>query len=300
MFIERVVALEPNDFVFAGAYTFKSGYHSSVTDNLANFAPNYSIRLAADLVTYNRAYGRAVDVKSRQAASGAAPTIMARYGQRMRDAAYARDPRVSKWREVLGQFDVDIPPEAIDFQSVAERVPDSTHVWHIHWSILTMWVNDPEAYAAMYSVLIGQTLAAYQQQGDDMSDWTEPLTQGAPGYAGQQRDTALAFAWKASNEAAQGVVKLIAAAEADEVRDKAVLAAITALTTGGGDVDTAIVVNAVNEVRDEARARFAELLAAVGEAEDRAAQAEAEVIALREALQEAHRRASDALDVPQE
>jgi hypothetical protein len=43
--------------------------------------------------------------------------------------------------------------------------------------------------------------------GDMPSEWHtgEPsgplLTQGSPGYAGQQRDTALAFAWQASHEA---------------------------------------------------------------------------------------------------
>jgi hypothetical protein len=47
--------------------------------------------------------------------------------------------------------------------------------------------------------------------GNEMSEWTatppsDPsrapfLTQGNPGYTGQQRDTALAFAWQASVEA---------------------------------------------------------------------------------------------------
>jgi len=113
--------------------------------------------------------------------------------------------------------------------------------------------------------------------------WTQPLTQGTPGYAGQQRDTALAFAWQASSEAAQGVSKLLAAAEADEVRDKAVLAAISALAAGGG-VDPAPVIEAVNKVRDEARARFEELLAEVAAAETRAAAAEAEIKQLRAQL----------------
>lgn len=50
----------------------------------------------------------------------------------------------------------------------------------------------------------------YSTGADDMSEsWTQPLTQGAPGYAGHQRDTALAFAWKASNEANEGVQKLL-------------------------------------------------------------------------------------------
>jgi len=94
---------------------------------------------------------------------------------------------------------------------------------------------------------------------DDVANtWSQPLTQGTPGYAGQQRDTALAFAWQASNEAAQGVNKLLAAAEADEVRDKAVMAAIQNLAIASG-LDPTPILAAVAEVRDEARARFAQL-----------------------------------------
>jgi hypothetical protein len=65
-----------------------------------------------------------------------------------------------------------------------------------------------------------------------------------------------------------------AADAADEIRDKATLAAIEALTAGGTSVDTAAVVIAVNAVRDEARMRFAELAAAA--ADERAARIVAE------------------------
>lgn len=175
-FVERVLALEPDDFVFAGAYTLKSGYHATVNDNLQRWPGTYSVRLPADL-RGPRDKGRALDIKSKQAAAGKAPTIMAKYGARMRAAAKTRDPRVRKWREVLGQFDLDKPPEGIDFQSLAERQPDDTHEWHFHWSILTEFVDDAEAYDGMYSVLIGQSLTDYQSKGIDMSDG--PLAENA-------------------------------------------------------------------------------------------------------------------------
>jgi hypothetical protein len=168
-FIERVVALNPNDTVYSGSYVLKPGYHATVDDNLSRWPGNYSIRLAADLKG-PRDKTRGIDFKSKQAAAGAKPTVMATRGARVRAAAKAGDPRVSKWREYLGQFDVDQTPEAIDFQTLVERQPDSTHEWHEHLSILTQYVNDPEAYDAMYSVLSGQSLADYQKGRASMVD----------------------------------------------------------------------------------------------------------------------------------
>lgn len=96
--------------------------------------------------------------------------------------------------------------------------------------------------------------------GDDMgTTWTEPLTQGVEGYAGQQRDTALAFAWKAANESNAGVQKLLAAAAADETRDAAMLAAIKALTTGEGTPDTAPIIAAIHDVARQTNAYVLQL-----------------------------------------
>ena len=179
-----VISLEPNDFVFAGIYADKSGYHNSVKANLSRWPNTYSVKLAADL-NGDRTKARALDIKSKQAASGAKPTIMAKYGARMRAAAKARDPRVRHWREVLGQFDTDTPPEAIDFQSLVERQPDDTHEWHFHWSMLAMYLALALAYEGMLSVLYGESLDSWNRYaatgGDDMSlgdptGWTTQFT----------------------------------------------------------------------------------------------------------------------------
>lgn len=167
-FAQAVISLEPNDFVFAGIYADKSGYHNTVARNLSRWPGEYSTRLAADL-NGDRSKARALDVKSRQAASGAKPVLMAKYGARMRAAALARDPRVQHWREILGQFDTDTTPEAIDFQSRGERRPDDTHEWHFHWSILAQFVALALAYEGMISVLYGESWDSwntYAQQGD--------------------------------------------------------------------------------------------------------------------------------------
>lgn len=179
-FAACVVSLEPGDFENAGIYADKSGYHNTVTRNLSRWPGEYSTRLAPDLMG-PRDKARAFDCKSRQAASGAAPVIMARYGARMRAAAKAHDPRVRYWREVLGQFDTDRAPEAIDFQSTAERVPDSTHEWHIHWSILTAYVALPEAYEGMLSVLYGESLDSWHTRNGGTDDMDVMIAQDNAG-----------------------------------------------------------------------------------------------------------------------
>lgn len=77
--------------------------------------------------------------------------------------------------------------------------------------------------------------------------------------------------------------QLLAAAQADEVRDRAVLAALQALAAGGGP-DVAPVMAAIGAVRDEARQHYAEAAAAVAAAEARAAAAEAHAEQLAVAL----------------
>ena len=88
-------------------------------------------------------------------------------------------------------------------------------------------------------------------EGDDMADsWTQPLTQGTEGYAGQQRDTALAFAWRSANEANIGVQQLLAAAAADEQRDNVTLAAVKALAVASG-ADPRPILDAIAAARTE-------------------------------------------------
>ena len=123
--------------------------------------------------------------------------------------------------------------------------------------------------------------------------WTQPNGQGAPGIAGQQRETLLAMAAEYSRDARAKADQLLAAVQADKVRDKAALAAIQGIAAATG-ADVTPVVDAVNAVRDEARVKFAELLTAVHDAEQRAAAAEAEVERLRAALHTSAQAEADA------
>lgn len=275
-FSHYVVALESNDFVFAGIFDDKSGYHNTVKRNLERWPGEYSTRLAADRNGV-KDKSRALDIKSKQAASGAKPTIMAKYGARMREAARAHDSRVIHWREILGQFDIDKQPEAIDFQSLLERVPDSTHEWHFHWSILAMYVAWAVPYEGMLSVLWGESYASWMgyvngstTEEIDMQQ-TEPLSQGTSGYAGQQLATAWAFTWQFSNEANNKASQILANQAADEQRDSAVLAAVQALAINTG-ADPTAVVDAINAVRNDTHALITQLQAQLAEANEREAE----------------------------
>lgn len=169
-FIEQLQALEPTDTVFSGAWgNFKPGYHCDRNTLLANpsWRNDYSIQLAADKRGPGQ-YGAANDWTFKSAQRGDFSNI-SKYGGRIAAAHKARDPRLSGWREVLIQADMDKPPEGFDFQSWSTRVPDSTHEWHGHFSELRENVESYENKAAMLSVLRGETgvevIRIIQQQG---------------------------------------------------------------------------------------------------------------------------------------
>lgn len=80
-------------------------------------------------------------------------------------------------------------------------------------------------------LIMGGSMASEWHQGDESGPF---LTQGAAGYVGQQRDTALSFAWQAAHDA-------LAAAQAADAKAGQALealarieAALAALAPGGG------------------------------------------------------------------
>lgn len=109
---------------------------------------------------------------------------------------------------------------------------------------------------------MGNTWTFVEQAPDEA--WR--LTQGAEGYAGHARDTALAFAWQAAAEARENTERLIAAAAADETRDATTQAAIAALAEAikgreGVSFDTAQVLQAIEDAATASR-RYVEQLQA--------------------------------------
>jgi len=94
---------------------------------------------------------------------------------------------------------------------------------------------------------------------DDAGNFTKPLTQGTPGYAGQQRDTALAFIWKGVADANA----LLTEARAADFSQNTTLTTILnllqqATAAGGGPLDTAAITAAIAAEHEATRALLAD------------------------------------------
>jgi len=139
-----------------GTYALKPAFHSSVEDNLARWPGNYSVREAINRQS-PRTVARAIDLTL----SGA---LMKRYTARLRTAALADDPRLACVKEFYGTLNgsqvyglTHLGPDADWTGSSA----DATHLWHLHLSFFTPFVDDATALAGVLSVLKGESLDDY-------------------------------------------------------------------------------------------------------------------------------------------
>ena len=96
-----------------------------------------------------------------------------------------------------------------------------------------------ETIKSQKPAILARAVQIANGEDDDMSWGTDPLMQGTPGYAGQQHDTALAFAWQAATEAAKGVARLEAAQAAESTTVGTLLQLLQSATAGDGSLDTA-------------------------------------------------------------
>jgi hypothetical protein len=155
-------ALEPS-VLLGGIYANKPGYH-----NYRNALPksDYSVQLALDKQGPGD-MAAAIDLTFPDAQSGRYATII-KYADRLLASGHdPADPRGDYLREFYGQADTDQQVEGWDFQFLVPVTSDSSHLWHIHLSFLRAYLNDPAAFAAVLSILRGQTLA--QWHGGDVA-----------------------------------------------------------------------------------------------------------------------------------
>jgi len=176
-FVESCLAMQPGT-EYGGTFADKPGYHNT-RNNLFNQGRtnDYSVRLAADRAGPGDKTA-AFDWTFPDAQNGNYGTII-RYGERVRNAYWGRDPRLYGWREVLIQADWDGNAEGFDFTSWSERTPDSSHLWHGHFSCLRQYLNDTTAMNGMLSILWGETWDTWQsgqsRYGGNMAEFTDAL-----------------------------------------------------------------------------------------------------------------------------
>lgn len=126
-------------------------------------------------------------------------------GQTLHDACHRIDtavrsgllPEVAEW---FGTFD---GVNVVGWYEGHPSSSDTSHLYHMHVGFWNEYADNFQVMQRVFGIVTGQ------ESGMGLEEWTASpganswaLTQGNPGFAGQQRDTALAFAWEAAHNAA--------------------------------------------------------------------------------------------------
>jgi hypothetical protein len=147
-----------------GIYAAKSGYHNTVNANKANWPGNYSIRLPLDLRgQFDKA--RAIDWTMSES------EMIKRTGYLRRAALHQDDDRLRCMREFIGTLDgknVYCLIRNADGLWEFDGGRDNSHLWHVHGSIFTIYVNDWSELRKLVSVWSGQTWEQWLIQEGDM------------------------------------------------------------------------------------------------------------------------------------
>lgn len=135
-----------------GCYANKPGYHNTRNGNRAG---DYSRQLPKDRLGPGDKCA-AIDLTLPLAQ-------MKKYsGRLLKSGRDKNDPRGNYLREFFGNVDGNQYVDGWDFQSVSPSSSDSSHLWHIHISILRAYVNDPACFRALLSILRGESVATWR------------------------------------------------------------------------------------------------------------------------------------------
>lgn len=162
-------ALAPDVFRNGGTTVFKPGYHGP-RDWMRKYHPsNYSIQLAKDLKG-PATKGSAFDWTFSDAQAGNYETI-AKFSRRLYKAGQDDDPRAYPLREFQGNIDSDRTVEGWSYyRGHALTTSDTSHLWHIHFSIWRQYIDNIAAMRSILSILKGE-------DDDDMpltdADWAK-------------------------------------------------------------------------------------------------------------------------------
>ncbi|QKW15392.1 hypothetical protein [Verrucosispora sp. NA02020] len=285
----RFDAAEPTALL-GGIFAAKAGYHS-YRSRLAGTDYSSGRDVAADKQG-SAELAAAIDLTMSTAA-------MIRYTGRLDKAARARDPRLYTAagpiiREFIGTLDgktvycyvlVGGRPLGVGADAGPDPGRDKSHLWHLHVSIIRRFAADAAALDGLLSVLLGETLAAWQKRTQPAvtptptpvpapsqevavkpSDvWSADVIPAArPPHNNADFPTnphwRASYALQAAVEAARSANSRAGEAVTELLAVRAGQAAILAAVQG---LDTAAVLRRVDEIAAEERQRDATLLEAL-------------------------------------
>lgn len=162
----HMLALEPSTRN-GGTYANKPGFHnkgSQVRDfGVGNRSTDYSIRDAINRAGLWRTHSAAWDWTFTTAQRGDYALIDKYTSRLVRSAQDGADPRLDLILfEFYGQADSDAHVEGYNEYREASATSDSSHLWHIHFSFRRHAVDDWWGVWALYTVLTGQSVAAWR------------------------------------------------------------------------------------------------------------------------------------------
>lgn len=219
--LRNFYGLGTNDVAAAGDNNHLYGRHRSANwDRQSRYCTNRSYG-TVDPKDHqgNQNWYRAVDT----GISG--PTLWGA-SYRMDNAVRAgRLPEVAEW---FGSFD---GKTVVGWYEGHPSSSDSSHLTHLHVGFWNQYADTAAVMQRVYEVITGGPMASEWHVGEVTDSF---LTQGQPGYTGQQRDTALAFAWQQAHES--NIAAQAANAKADQALAALaeIKAMIAALQPGGG------------------------------------------------------------------
>ena len=160
-----------------GQHAARGGYHISIQDQPSS---NYSVTRVDDKAppgNWPRNLAAAVDMSMSPA------DMITTYNCVVAVWSNSNDPR-RKYVNCVNCYSGSGQPARLDFVTGGRSIASSDHSWHNHLEIRRRYVTDPVAYDAIFSMVSGESLDAYngrhgQTKGVDMT--TAALIQDAKG-----------------------------------------------------------------------------------------------------------------------
>lgn len=150
-----------------GTTVLKTGYHGPRDWLRRNHPGDYSIELPIDQLGPGDK-GAAFDLGFEDARLRSDFRTIAKFSNRLYVAGKNKDPRAYPLREFFGNIDLDRDVEGWSFYRDGPRSSDSSHLWHIHFSIWRKYINDAAAMRSILSILKGEDMPLSESDLDKL------------------------------------------------------------------------------------------------------------------------------------